>query len=52
MTAVILAVGFERVGDLGLSLGYGERVPPAIAAWGPTGVLAVLAGALSWRWSG
>jgi len=49
MLAVILAVGFQLVGDVSLSLGYGERVSPAVAAWGPTSLLALLAAGLAWR---
>ncbi|MBW2315321.1 MAG: LptF/LptG family permease [Deltaproteobacteria bacterium] len=49
MLAVILAVGFELFGDFALSLGYGERVSPAMAAWAPMTLLGLLAVGSAWR---
>ena len=49
VVAAVLAIGFDLLGDVSRSLGYGARVPPAVAAWAPTALLLVLGGGLGWR---
>jgi lipopolysaccharide export system permease protein len=51
LLAAALAIGFELVGDLSLSLGYGERISPLVAAWAPVGLLGLIVAGLSWRGS-
>ena len=40
--AAVLAVAFELLGDVSNSLGYGQRLPPMLAAWAPTALLLVV----------
>jgi lipopolysaccharide export system permease protein len=49
MLATVLAVGFTLLDDVSLSLGYGERLPPAVAAWAPTSALGLLCLGVAWR---
>jgi len=49
VVAAVLAIGLDLLGDVSRSLGYGERLPPAVAAWAPTALLVVLGGGLAWR---
>lgn len=49
MAATVLGVGFMLLDDVSLSLGYGARLTPAVAAWAPTGVLALLCLGVAWR---
>lgn len=44
--AALLAVGFELLGDVSQSLGYGARLPPVLAAWAPIGLLLALGAGL------
>ncbi|MBW2723527.1 MAG: LptF/LptG family permease [Deltaproteobacteria bacterium] len=47
-----LGVGHVLLGGTGASLGYGGAIPPILAGWGPTGILALLAIGLAVRLSG
>lgn len=47
-----LGVGYVLLGGTGASLGYGGAIPPMLAGWGPTGILALLALGLAARLRG
>jgi lipopolysaccharide export system permease protein len=49
LLAAVLAVGFDLLGDVSRSLGYGQRLPPTVAAWAPTVLLVVLGAGLARR---
>jgi lipopolysaccharide export system permease protein len=44
-----LAVGYILLTGVGASFGYGGTLPPALAGWGPTGVIAAIAAWLAAR---
>jgi len=46
VVAAVLAIGWELLGDVSQSLGYGERLPPVLAGWAPSGLLVVLGAGL------
>lgn len=45
----ILAVTYILLTGVGASFGYGGTLPPSVAGWGPTGVIAGIAGFLAMR---
>ena len=45
----ILGIGSILLNGTGASLGYGGAIPPMVAGWGPTVLLAVIALALAFR---